>query len=105
MTGYDATLTLERPPDPDGLGRSTGTAEAVYDGPADVQEGGVTRRTEGGQAFRIGDAKTFLPDGESVAAVQQQDTGTVTWPDGSTQAVTVAEMRRLDETIVLTYAE
>jgi hypothetical protein len=100
---YDATLTITGPAGTDGLGRTTGSTTAVYDGPADVQEGAVMRRTEDGQAFQLGDAKAFLPLGESLDGISVGDAATITWADGSTQSATVAETRRLDGSLVLSY--
>jgi len=100
---YDATLKITAPADEDGLGRTTGQASTSYDDKADVQEGAVMRRTEDGQAFQVGDAKAFLPLGESVDGISVGDAATITWPGGSTQSATVAETRRLDGSLVLSY--
>ena len=96
----DATITITRPADRDGLGRDQGdTAEPVYDGAADVQEQEVRKASGEGGVTRVGDARAFL-DG-SAADVQAGDEATVTRPDGSTFEATVASVKRLDDSIVL----
>jgi len=84
-------------------GRPSGTATLVYDGTADVQEGQVTRRTAGGDVYKVGDARAFLP--AAGHGIEAGDAVTITWADGTTQGAIVAETRRLDDSLVLTYAD
>jgi hypothetical protein len=99
--GYPQTIAVQDPPETDGLGRETTPGATVYEGKADVQEGAVERVDRSGQTFRVGDAKVFLPQAEP--GIEDGHAVTITWADGSTQAATVAETRRLDDSLVLTY--
>jgi hypothetical protein len=92
-------ITVTRPADTDGLGRSTGSSEEIYDGRADVQEKAVQSATQGGQTVRIGDGMVFLP---VTVEVQPGDEVTVTRTDDSTFEATIAEVTRLDDSFVLT---
>jgi len=89
----------------DGLGRTTssGSAQTIYDGNAEVQEQEVTKRTQQGNAVKVGDGKGWLPGGESITdlGIQQGDDVTVTRPDGSTFEATVTTTKPLDDSFVL----
>ncbi|WP_103021465.1 hypothetical protein [Salinibacter altiplanensis] len=93
-------IEVTRPPDRDGLGRESGTATTVYDGPAEIQEQAVKKRGQSGQVVRVGDATGFIPDDEPFD-LQASDVATVTRPDGTTFAATVASVTRLDQSFVL----
>jgi len=101
MLSYAQQITVETPPTTDGLGRETASGTTVYDDAADVQEGAVQRVDRSGQTFRVGDANAYLP--RRVSGVEAGQAVTITWADGSTRAATVAETRRLDDSLVLTY--
>ena len=98
---YPQTITVESPPETNGLGRVTSPGTTVYEDKADVQEGSVERTSRSGQTFRVGDAKVFLA--RRVTDIADGYAVTITWADGTTQAATVAETRRLDDSLVLTY--
>lgn len=98
---YQQQIAVETPPTSDGLGRETSPGTTVYEGAADVQEGAVQRVDRSGQTFRVGDAAAYLP--RRVPGIQPGQAATITWADGSTQAATVSEKRRLDDSLVLTY--
>jgi hypothetical protein len=93
-------IEITRPPGRDGLGRESGTATTVYDGPAEIQERAVETRGQNGQVVRVGDAKGFIPE-EKPFELQASDTATVTRPDGTTFEATVASAARLDQSFVL----
>lgn len=100
MDFFDHHIEVTRPPGRDGLGRESGTASAVYDGPAEIQEQAVEKRGQSGQVVRVGDAQGFLPDDEAFE-LQASDMATVTRPDGTTFEATVASVTRLDQSFVL----
>lgn len=93
-------VTVTRPTDTDGLGRSQGSEQTVYDGRADIQEQAVRSSAQGGQVVRVGDAKGYLPEGTDLT-IQKGDHATVTRPDGTTFEATVASVTRLDKSFVL----
>ena len=93
-------ITVTRPPDSDGLGRTQGSAETIYDGPADIQEQAITQASSQGGVVRVGDAKGYLPEGADLT-IQAGDNATVTRPDGTTFEATVASVTRLDKSFVL----
>jgi len=94
-------IEVARPADTDGLGRSQGTGQTVYDGAAEIQEQVVTQAVPEGGVVRVGDAQGILPDGESVNEFEPGDTVTVTRPDGSEFEATLAQMTPLDDSFVL----
>jgi hypothetical protein len=102
--GYDVfamhDIVVTRPEDTDGLGRSQGAEQTVYDGRADVQEQAVTQASSQGGVVRVGDAEGFLPEGVDMT-IQAGDNATVTRPDGTTFEATVASVTRLDKSFVL----
>jgi len=100
MDFYSYQITVTRPAGQDGLGRSTGSAETIYDGPAEVQEQSVSKATQQGQVVRVGDAEGWLPE-EEPFKLQPSDAVTVTRPDGSAFKATVADTTRLDRSFVL----
>jgi len=93
-------IEVTRPEDTDGLGRSQGIEETVYDGRADIQEQAVTQASSQGGVVRVGDAEGFLPEGVDLT-IQAGDNATVTRPDGTTFEATVASVTRLDKSFVL----
>jgi len=93
-------IQVTRPGDTDGLGRSQGTGQTVYDGAAEIQEQAVTQASSEGGVVRVGDAEGYLPEGADLA-IEAGDTATVTRPDGSTFEATVASVTRLDKSFVL----
>jgi hypothetical protein len=100
MDFFEHHIEIRRPPDRDGLGRESGTASVVYDGPAEIQEQAVEKRGQSGQVVRVGDAEGFIPE-EEPFELQASDTATVTRPDGTTFEATVASATRLDQSFVL----
>lgn len=100
MDFYSYQIEVTRPADRDGLGRSVGSAETVYEGPAEIQEQSVDKSTQQGQVVRVGDAEGWLPD-EEPFKLQPSDAVTVTRPDGDTFEATVADISRLDQSFVL----
>ncbi|MES3628854.1 MAG: DUF6093 family protein [Longimonas sp.] len=101
VEGDEATFVFEDPGQYEITLAQTALDTTVYDGAADVQEGAVERVDRGGQTFRVGDAEAFLP--RRVPGIDAGQAVTITWADDSTQAATVAEKRRLDDSLVLTY--
>jgi len=106
MKFFQYHLSITRSGDTkDGLGRttSTGSATTVYNGNAEVQEQKVRKRTQEGNAVKVGDATAWLPEGYSITelGIQQGDSVTVTRPDGSTFEATVATTKPLDDSLVL----
>lgn len=100
MDFYAYHITITRAPDRDGLGRSAGgTVTTVYDGPAEVQEQAVRKTTAQGGVTRVGDAEVWLE--KDVGELHAGDECTVTRPDGSTFQATVASVKRLDDSFVL----
>ena len=96
------TITRTTSGTSDGMGGTTGgTTETVYDGEADVQDGGAEVKAEDGVITEEGDATVFLSG--SVAGIQVGDDATITWEEGSTQKATVARTIRLDDKLVLSY--
>ena len=93
-------IEVTRPEDTDGLGRSQGTEQTVYDGRADIQEQAVTQASSQGGVVRVGDAEGYLPEGADLT-IQAGDNATVTRPDGTTFEATVASVMRLDKSFVL----
>ena len=100
MDFFEHHIEIRRPPDRDGLGRESGTATTVYDGPAEIQEQAVEKRGQSGQVVQVGDAKGFIPEDEPFE-VQASDMATVTRPDGTTFEAAVASVTRLDQSFVL----
>lgn len=106
MSFDNAQIITTRAGSTDGLGRTSGADTTVYSGAADVQEQVVTARTQGGDVYRVGEAQAFAPEPTPAkwSDQEQGDDVTVTWPDGTTQAATVAEApRRIDTRMVLSY--
>lgn len=99
---YEHHITVTRPAQTDGLGQATGSAQVVYNGPADVQEKAVYRMAAQGQAVQVGQATAFLPFA-AAGKVHEGDRAEIDWGGGTTQSATVAETSRLDGKIVLTY--
>jgi len=93
-------IKVTRPEDTDGLGRSQGAEQMVYDGRADIQEQAVTQASSQGGVVRVGDAEGFLPEGVGLT-IQAGDNATVTRPDGTAFEATVASVTRLDNSFVL----
>lgn len=94
------TVTIARGPNRDGLGRDQGgSAQTIYDGPAEVQEQAVRKATTEGTVARVGDARVWLEG--NVGEIRAGDNATVTRPDGSTFEATVASVKRLDDSFVL----
>ena len=100
MGFYDHHIEVREPASRDGLGRDTGSATSIYDGPAEIQEKAVEKRGQSGQVVRVGDATGFIPE-EEAFELQASDTATVTRPDGTTFEATVASATRLDQSFVL----
>jgi len=100
MGFYDHHIEVREPASRDGLGRDTGSATSIYDGPAEIQEQAVEKRGQNGQVVRVGDATGFIPE-EEPFELQASDTATVTRPDGTTFEATVASAARLDQSFVL----
>jgi hypothetical protein len=100
MDFYRHHIKIRRPPDRDGLGRESGTAITVYDGPAEIQEQAVEKRGQNGQVVRVGDATGFIPE-EEPFELQASDAATVTRPGGTTFEAAVASVTRLDQSFVL----
>ena len=106
MSFDDASITTTRAGSTDGLGRTSGSDQTVYSGAADVQEQVITARTRDGAVYRVGEAVAFAPEPTPTGWHDQGqgDDVTVTWPDGSTQAATIAEApRRIDTRMILSY--
>jgi len=93
-------IEVTRPENTDGLGRSQGAEETVYDGRADIQEQAVTQASSQGGVVRVGDAEAYLPERADLT-IQTGDNATVTRPDGTTFEATVASVTRLDKSFVL----
>lgn len=93
-------IEVRRPADTDGLGRSQGSAETIYDGAAEIQEQAVTQASPQGGVVRVGDAQGFADT--SITGWEVGDEVTVTRPDGSEFEATVAEVTPLDNSFVLT---
>jgi hypothetical protein len=100
MDFFSYQIEVTRPPDRDGLGRESGAATTVYDGPAEIQEQAVTKQSAEGGTVRVGDAEGWLPNDEPFD-LEPSDLVTVTRPDGTTFEATVADMTRLDRSFVL----
>lgn len=104
MGFYDHHIELREPASRDGLGRDTGSATSIYDGPAEIQEKAVRQMTQQGQPVQVGDAYGALPEAtaeDSLTDVEPGFAATVTRPDGTTFEATVADVTRLDNSFVL----
>lgn len=84
-------------------GQHTPGAETVlYDGPADVQDGGkALRRDNDGRAVETSDAVVFLADPSAAAQLRPGLAGVVTWEDGKTSDAEILRSVRLDGTLFL----
>jgi hypothetical protein len=74
----------------------------LYDGPADVQDGGDTvERDNAGSPTAISNAVAFLADESQLSLILPNDAAKVTWADGSVTQAAVNKVRKLDGTIFL----
>lgn len=104
---YPHRLSITRPGEGGGQDRETGAWEppepvSLYDGPADVQDGGVVlARAEDHTPTLTSDAQAFLGDWSGIGGIRPDDDATVEWEDGSESAGTVVRVRRLDGVVFL----
>lgn len=83
--------------DPDTGAWTPGTAVMIYDGPADVQDGGETiQRDSDGRPTAVSDATAYLEDERAVGSIYVGDRAVVTWEDGTTADARVLKVVRLD---------
>jgi fructose 1,6-bisphosphatase len=103
MMDYDHRLLVTRTARvSDGMGGFTGGDETVvYDGKADIQDGGTEKQTDDGVVTEEGDAAVFLPS--DLEGIQVGDVAKLAWADGIERAATVARVVRLDRKLVLSY--
>jgi hypothetical protein len=112
---YRERVRLQRPAsgagagaqDPDTGVYTPGTAGApviLYDGAADVQHSGrAVVRTEGGQPTEAAEAVIFLRVRGSAKEVQNGDTGTVYWQDGTTNDFETSKVNWLDDSVLVRF--
>lgn len=103
MMGYDHHLRVTRTSRvSDGMGGFTdGDETVVYDGKADIQDGGAEMQTDDGVVTEEGDAVVFLSS--DLEGIRVGDAAKLVWADGIERAATVARVVRLDKKLVLSY--
>jgi hypothetical protein len=75
---------------------------SLYDGPADVQDGGVVlARAVDHTPTLTSDASAFLADWSGVGRIRPDDDVLVEWEDGAESAGKVVRVRRLDGVVFL----
>jgi hypothetical protein len=104
-SSFDSGLVLNEPAPTDSLNRATGSETEVFNGPVDAQDNPLTQRTNEGGTRKVGDIRAFPKPGTDISQVEAGYTGTLTWPDGSTEPVRVASIRRMDSRLVLQRVE
>lgn len=104
---YPHRLSITRPGEGGDQDRETGVwvpAEPItlYDGTADVQDGGVVlERAADGTPTLSCDAQAFLEDWSGIGQIRPDQDALVEWEDGSTSSGKVVRARRLDGVVFL----
>lgn len=76
--------------------------EEVYDGPADVQDGGKTvERDNLGSPEPVSNAVAFLKKEKEINLIKVGDGAEITWEDGSKDMADVTKIRKFDGTVFL----